>query len=82
MQERVQTRVKLMESGVCNTNSCLISDNEHKIIKYLLFNCPFSKRCLNEILLWIGIALQMRNVKRILRRIVRNVELANSYFGQ
>lgn len=43
----------------------LICDGAPETIEHLFFDCPFSKVCLNEILIWLGISLQLRDVKGI-----------------
>lgn len=52
--DRLKTRARLHQIGVCDSNSCAICGNVAEDIPHLFFDCHFSVTCKSVVFSWLG----------------------------
>lgn len=66
MKNRLQTRARLHNIGICTTDRCLLCEDGVEDIGHLFFRCPFSSQVLKEVKNWMGIKTTSNNLAQLL----------------
>lgn len=61
VHNRLKTRGKLFQYGVCTDNNCCICGQGIKCHDHLFFDCIYSQQLLRNVLEWLGIKFRRRN---------------------
>lgn len=52
--EKLKTKDKLFALGVINDDLCPLCAASAETVRHLFFECPFSRRCLDDLAAWVG----------------------------
>lgn len=62
VQNRLKTKDRLKRIGVCADDVCPICGQHGETVKHLFFQCYYSSQCIEQVLRWLGMHWNARNV--------------------
>ncbi|XP_048491453.1 uncharacterized protein LOC104887201 [Beta vulgaris subsp. vulgaris] len=67
VQNRLKTKDRLKRIGVCADDVCPICGQHGETVKHLFFQCYYSSQCIEQVLRWLGMHWNARNVLQLCR---------------
>ena len=76
IQDRRQTKSRLMRFGITNKTRCVLCDEQLETGEHLYFECDWTKECLSRVNEWLECQIRSGNLEVMLRRIQRSRTLS------
>ncbi|XP_057250781.1 uncharacterized protein LOC130591469 [Beta vulgaris subsp. vulgaris] len=67
VQNRLKTKDRLKRIGVSDDDVCTICGQHGESVKHLLFKCHYSSQCIEQVMNWLGVSWNARNVFQLCR---------------
>lgn len=71
LENRLKIKDILKKIGICDDDMCAICGQQAESVQHLLFDCYYSSQCMEQVMSWLGVSWNARNVLQLCRWIRR-----------